>query len=151
MIKCPLILANLRCVFQDIKCRTDRYFNSFFPDAILVWNNIISNYEYLPTLRILKSHLISLISLDNRNHFNALMYANDLISLSTSKEGLQTNLNFLNHYCEKCKLDINYVKTKCMIFTNGSLKENHNFTLNSQTIENVKGYKYLGITIDSKN
>ena len=24
-------LANLRCVFQDIKCRTDRHFNSFLP------------------------------------------------------------------------------------------------------------------------
>ena len=39
------ILANLRCVFHDIKCRTDRYFNSFFPDAISVWNNIISNFD----------------------------------------------------------------------------------------------------------
>ena len=37
-------LVNLPCVFQDIKCRTDRYFNSFFPDAISAWNNIVSNF-----------------------------------------------------------------------------------------------------------
>ena len=79
------------------------------------------------------------------------MYADDLIVLNTSKEGLQTNLNSLNDYCEKWKLDINYVKTKCMTFTYGTQKQNHNFTLNSQTIENVKEYNYLGITINSKN
>ena len=72
------------------------------------------------------------------------MYADDLIILSTSKEGLQTNLNSLND-------DINYVKTKCMTSTNGTQKEKYNLTLNSQTIENVKEYKYLGVTINSKN
>ena len=78
------------------------------------------------------------------------MYADDLIILSTSKEGLQSNFNALNDYCKKWKLDINYVKTKCLTFTNGTQKEKHNFTLNSETIENVKEYKYLGITINSK-
>ena len=63
-------LANLRCVFQDIKCRTDRYFNSFFPDAISVWNNIISNFEYLPTFGRLKSHLISLFRSKSRSTFD---------------------------------------------------------------------------------
>ena len=38
-----------------------------------------------------------------------------------------------------------------MTFTNGTQKEKHNFILNSQTIENVKEYKYLGITINYKN
>ena len=38
-----------------------------------------------------------------------------------------------------------------MTFTNGTQTEKHNSTLNSQTIENVKEYKYLGTTINSKN
>ena len=63
-------LANLRCVFEDIKCRTDRYFNSFFLDAISVWNNIISNFEYLPTFGRLKSHLISLFRPKLRSTFD---------------------------------------------------------------------------------
>ena len=63
-------LANLRCVFQDIKCRTDRFLNSFFPDAISVWNNIISNFEYLPTFGRLKSHLISLFRPKLRSTFD---------------------------------------------------------------------------------
>ena len=63
-------LANLPCVFREIKCRTDRYLNSFFPDAISVWNNIISNYEYLPTFGSLKNHLISLIRPKSRSTFD---------------------------------------------------------------------------------
>ena len=63
-------LANLPCVFREIKCRTDRYLNSFFPDAISVWNNIISNYEYLPTFGSLKNHLISLIRPISRSTFD---------------------------------------------------------------------------------
>ena len=51
------------------------------------------------------------------------MYADDLIILSTSKEELQTNLNFLNDYCEKWKLDTNNIKTKLMTFTNDTQKE----------------------------
>ena len=45
-------LPNLPCVFQKIKCRTD---------AISIWNNIIPNFEYLPSFERLKKHLISLI------------------------------------------------------------------------------------------
>ena len=47
------------------------------------------------------------ISLDTQT-FNILMYADDLIILSTSKENLQKNLNLLNEYCNKWKLEINY-------------------------------------------
>ena len=60
-------LANLPCVFQDIKCWADRYLNSFFPGAISVWNYIISNFEYLPTFGRLKNHLISLIRPKSRS------------------------------------------------------------------------------------
>ena len=36
---------------------------------------------------------------------NALMYADDLIIMSETKEGLQKQLNKLNEYCMKWKLD----------------------------------------------
>ena len=63
-------LTTLPCVFQDIKCRTDMYLNSFSPDAISVWNNIISNFEYLPTFGRLKNLLISLIRSKSRSTFD---------------------------------------------------------------------------------
>ena len=63
-------LANLPCAFQKIKCRIDRYLNSFFPNAISIWNNIIPNFEYLPSFERLKNHLISMIRPKLRSTFD---------------------------------------------------------------------------------
>ena len=40
-----------------------------------------------------------------------LLYADDLVILSTSKEGLQRSLDKLNQYCPTWKLDINVAKS----------------------------------------
>ena len=72
--------------------------------------------------------------------------------MSTSQEGLQKSLDALNNYCRKWKLNINYKKTKCMIFSKGSnTGKNINFTINSKKIEISKEFKYLGITIKNIN
>ena len=56
----PTRLPFLLNVFRDIKCRTDRHKNSFFPDAISSWNEIITHFEHFPTCYVLKKHLSSL-------------------------------------------------------------------------------------------
>ena len=48
-------------IFHEIRCKTSRYMNSFFPDAINSWNNIITNYQNLPSVTSLKAHILSLI------------------------------------------------------------------------------------------
>ena len=47
-------------MFQAFRCRTDRYLKSFFPDATRSWNNVITNFDSLPSYDVLKRHLISL-------------------------------------------------------------------------------------------
>ena len=46
--------------FRDIKCRTSRYSNSFFPDAIASWNNCITHFDHFSTFDGLKDHVIAL-------------------------------------------------------------------------------------------
>ena len=46
-------------IFRNIRCRTNRYKNSFFPDAIKSWNHIISNFNDLPSREMLRKHLLS--------------------------------------------------------------------------------------------
>ena len=75
------------------------------------------------------------------------MYADDLVMISTTKEGLQNMPNKLDEYSQKWNIDVNYTKTKCVTFSKGNRKESHRFTINSQIIENSTTYKYLGITI----
>ena len=64
------VVIQIPNVFQDIKCRTDRYLKSFFPDSTSTWNNIISNFEHLPSFEGLKCHIISLIRPEMRSTFN---------------------------------------------------------------------------------
>ena len=64
------VIINLPNVFRDIKCRTDRYRNSFFPNAVSQWNNIISDFKDFPSFNDLKKHLISLIRPQPKNVFN---------------------------------------------------------------------------------
>ena len=87
------------------------------------------------------------VNLDDEENISSLMYADDLVIMSTSMEGLQKMLDKLHQYTDKWDLSINYNKTKCVTFSKGNRKEKHNFTMNSQVIDNSITYKYLGITI----
>ena len=70
-----------------------------------------------------------------------LLWADDLILLSDSVEGLQTQLNGLLEFCANNHMLVNYVKTKCMAFGNSGKFQ---LTFNSKPIERVNKYKYLG-------
>ena len=74
----------------------------------------------------------------NSTKLNCSIYADDLLFLSESKEGLQSCLDSLQIYCDHWKLKINIVKTKVMIFSSRKCKtENPTFQLNNSSIEIV--------------
>ena len=54
-------------------------------------------------------------------------------------------------YCNKWKLKINGSKTKILIFNGNTRDYKHNFKIEQNTLENVKEYKYLGITFTNIN
>ena len=92
------------------------------------------------------------IFLDDSEHkINALMYADDLIILSETKEGLQKQIDKLEIFCNKWRLQINEKKTKIMVFNRGNKLINSNFHTSKVKLENVKTFKYLGFTISAKN
>ena len=55
--------GNIRNTSHAIRCKTYRYMNSFFPDAIASWNLFmeIFNYKVIPSLSLLKHDIIFLI------------------------------------------------------------------------------------------
>ena len=55
------VVISLPNVFHEIRCRTDRYQNSFFPNAVSQWNTFISDFSDFPSFSDLKKHVISLI------------------------------------------------------------------------------------------
>ena len=47
--------------FYKIRCKSDRYMNSFFPDVINTWNIVIAHFPIIPSLGVFKTHILSLI------------------------------------------------------------------------------------------
>ena len=66
----PLYRQNNTTTFYEIKCKSSRYMNSFFPDGIKAWNNVIAHFSNIPSINILKSHILSLIRPKKKSIFN---------------------------------------------------------------------------------
>jgi hypothetical protein len=82
-----------------------------------------------------------------------LLYADDMVLLATSAEGLQAQLDLLQQYCQQWGLTVNTVKTKLMLLS-GCHKEQAalqtaqqaGISFGGQRLEAVSSFKYLGIT-----
>ena len=79
-----------------------------------------------------------------------LFWADDLVLISTTKGGLQNQLNVVNDYCSDWKLTLNAGKTKTVIFNKtGATLKKHQIHYDRELIKAVKYFSYLGITLDS--
>ena len=76
--------------------------------------------------------------------FNHLLYANDLLLLSTSSAGLQKNIDMIHNFCHHLGLMINSEK-KIMVFSKGVEKKNigdkFKYVVNNSELEYVTSYK----------
>lgn len=77
-----------------------------------------------------------------------LLYADDTVILSDSAHEFQISLNGFYEYCNNWHLNINFNKTKIIIFGARELG-NYNFKLGEHPIEISKSYHYLGLTFSS--
>jgi len=79
-----------------------------------------------------------------------LMLADDNVTLSESRAGLQLKINHLNEYFTLNDLDINLDKTKVIVFRRGGkIGKKEKFFLDGRPIAVVKNYTYLGIVFSS--
>ena len=85
----------------------------------------------------------------NNISINCLLYADDLVFISESANGLQRCLNDLNSFCDKWHMKINLTKTKCMIITRNGHGEKLNFKFNGEGVTQTNSYCYLGTMISS--
>lgn len=74
-----------------------------------------------------------------------LLYADDTVLMSESKDDLQYMLNNFCVFCKQWKLSVNVSKTKVVIFSKGRLPKNVSFNMDGKNIEIVNAFKYLGV------
>lgn len=80
----------------------------------------------------------------------ALLYADDLALVSTSKEGLQAQLALLHAYAAKWRLTVNIDKTKAVVFqaaASSSQVYPLPLVFDGARIEVVDSFRYLGIEL----
>ena len=75
---------------------------------------------------------------------SCMMYADDLIILSETNQGLQESMDKLSHYCTQWGLTVNINKTKCMV-AKSNISLVSKLTYNNEAIEQVSSFRYLGI------
>ena len=96
---------------------------------------------------ILTSPESDLVAL-NGSVIPCLMYADDIVLISSSRAGLQQQLDTLHKYCSQWHLDVNTTKTKCLVISGKT--QNIQFTYGDNTIDQVTSFPYLGIVINTK-
>ena len=57
-----LFSGSTRTTFRQIICKSTRYMNSFFPDAVASWNIFINIFDNVPSFDILKNTVLILFS-----------------------------------------------------------------------------------------
>jgi hypothetical protein len=88
------------------------------------------------------------VIIDN-TQLNSLMFADDLVLMSTTNSGLQQSIDNLSKYCKKWNLKINLKKTKIVTFSKTGKIEINNHNIDGKNIEKVTEYKYLGFVFTS--
>ena len=77
-----------------------------------------------------------------------LLYADDLIMFSESREGMQKALDKLENYCNLWGLKVNIAKSKLMCLNKQSREDGINF--GRASIERVSSYTYLGVEFNDQ-
>ncbi|MES9884249.1 MAG: reverse transcriptase family protein [Sedimenticola sp.] len=73
-----------------------------------------------------------------------LLYADDTVIMADNEKDLQFNMDHFNDYCSNWKLNVNFSKTKVVIFGARKTGKFH-FKLGGNSIDITENFKYLGI------
>ncbi|CAG2208135.1 unnamed protein product [Mytilus edulis] len=79
---------------------------------------------------------------------SCLLYADDIVLISDTVDGLQSLLHCVTDWSKTWRLKVNTDKTKIMHVRKASKPKNdYEFQLNNMTLETVSKYRYLGLVI----
>ena len=85
------------------------------------------------------------LKINNSDKISCLLWADDVILMSQSEEGLRNMLSALSSYVEENGMAINTKKTQCMIFNKTGKYIRRTYPMNNGVITTTNSYKHLGI------
>ena len=87
------------------------------------------------------------IEIGESKKISCLLWADDMVLLSKSDDGLKNMLSELSRYVEENHMEINKDKTKCMVLNQSGKFIRRSYNLGGGTIFTTNSYKYLGFII----
>ena len=84
------------------------------------------------------------LKIDETQNLSCILWADDIILLSRSEEGLRNMLSALYSYADENGMVMNTKKTKRMIFNKTGKYIWRSYPMKNGTIETTNSYKYLG-------
>ena len=156
--KCFVVIKNM---YENIKsCVTNNgnYFD-FFPCRIGVRQGenlhsfLFALYindieEFFENRNISSLHMIDEMKdnlLDVFIKLFILLYADDTVIFSETREEMQNMLDVFTDYCKQWKLYVNIDKTKVVVFSKRRYEANHKFKVIGEKIQFSDNYCYLGV------
>ena len=87
----------------------------------------------------------------NNKPITSLMYADDLLILSETEDGLKESLQKLGKYAKQWKMKLSAKKTKIMVFNKQGRKSDMKVKLDDLVIESCEQYPHLGTVFTPRN
>ena len=117
----PLYRQYSTSMIYEIKCRTERYKNSFFPNAIYSWNIAIEQFQTMPSFYTLKNFITKLIRPSEKSTFGIydILGIKYLFQLRLNLSPLRYHKwkhNFNDITSNKCLCDENVENTEHFLF-----------------------------------
>jgi hypothetical protein len=85
----------------------------------------------------------------NNEKVNCLLYADDLVLISQTEQGLQDSMNALHRFCADWNLNLNFNKTKVVVFNKKGALINTRIHFGKESITSSLTYKYLGLILSA--
>ena len=144
----------IKCLYSKLKSSV-RITPVTFTDWFDIESGVRQGDNLAPTLfALFIDDLVPLInSLDKGvsvgdDMISCLLYADDLVLISDTSDGLQAQMNTLNEWTKSQMMSINIEKTKVMHTRKPSTDiSQYVFKLGNRVVEYVSKYRYLGLTI----
>ena len=88
------------------------------------------------------------VPLEN-DQISILLYADDIVLISATAEGLQKQIDALHIWCRQWRMNVNLDKTKVVQFRRATCEvTKFKFMFNFEALEIVPSYRYLGMDIN---
>ena len=143
----------IKSLYENVKCCVKIGQGGIFTDSFSASQGLKQGCKISPTLFCL--YINELASKLNQlrkgitvgdQHVPLLMYADDIVLLANSDVDLQAQLDCLNSWCYKWRLELNQEKTKVVHFRKKSaVVTDFDFLCGNIGIKKAENYKYLGL------